>query len=413
MTFFASRWVERPGHVKELAPTALPEGFQSAGIAAGIKPEGLDVGLVASDREATVSAARFTTNALIAAPVAVCRESDLAALRAVTVNSGNANVSDGERGMATARAQRDAAAEALDIDASAVGIASTGVIARELPRDKLVAGIRQAAQSLAPNAEAFSECILTTDDGPKRACLEVALPSGASVRLAAQAKGGGMISPNFATMLCFVQTDATLSADTADLLTSVTVKRSFDRISVDGQLSTNDAVFLMANGASGAEIEPQTPDELAFGEALDALLRQLAVMMVADGEGASRVGRVVVSGAGELVEPVARGVANSPLVKTALFGSDPNFGRILQAVGQAMAGAAPFVVDLAIDGLQVVSAGAAVDLDYPEEWAKVEASMAADEIEFEVTIPGEGGETEVFFSDLSHDYVTLNGDYTS
>jgi glutamate N-acetyltransferase/amino-acid N-acetyltransferase len=413
MTFFASRWVERPEHVKELAPTALPEGFESAGYAAGIKREGLDVGLLRSVRENTVSAARFTTNALVAAPVAVCRESDLSALRAVTVNSGNANVSDGERGLETARAQRAAAAEALDLPPEAVAVASTGVIARELPRDKLVAGIRQAAESLAPNAEAFSESILTTDDGPKRACLEVALPSGASVRLAAQAKGGGMISPNFATMLCFVQTDAEITPETADLLTGVTVKRSFDRISVDGQLSTNDAVFVQANGASSVKVDAETPDELALGEALDALLRQLAVMMVADGEGASRVGRVVVTGGSELVERVARGVANSPLVKTALFGSDPNFGRILQAVGQAMAGAAPFVVDLAIDGLQVVSAGAAVDLDYPDEWAKVEASVASPEVEFEVTIPGEGGETEVFFSDLSHDYVTLNGDYTS
>jgi glutamate N-acetyltransferase/amino-acid N-acetyltransferase len=413
MTFFSSRWVEQPEHVKELAPTALPAGFESAGYAAGIKPEGLDVGLIHSQRERTVSAARFTTNALVAAPVAVCRESELSELRAVTVNSGNANVSDGERGLATARAQRDAAAEALDLPPESVAVASTGVIARELPRDKLVAGIRHAAGALAPNTEAFSECILTTDDGPKRACLEVSLPSGGQVRLAAQAKGGGMISPRFATMLCFVQTDAGLSPDTAELLTGVTVKRSFDRISVDGQLSTNDAVFLQANGASNVEIASETPDELALGEALDALLRQLAVMMVADGEGASRVGRVVVTGAGDLVEPVARSVANSPLVKTALFGSDPNFGRILQAVGQAMSGEAPFVVDLAIDGLQVVSAGAAVDLDYPDEWARVEASMAAAEVEFEVTIPGEGGETEVFFSDLSHDYVTLNGDYTS
>lgn len=413
MTFFASRWVERPEHVKELAPTALPAGFQSAGYAAGIKPEGLDVGLLRSDREGTTSAARFTTNALVAAPVAVCSESDLFALRAIAVNSGNANVSDGERGLATARAQRDAAAQALDLPSEAVGVASTGVIARELPRDQLVAGIRHAAESLAPNAEAFSQSILTTDNGPKRACLEVALPSGGKVRLAAQAKGGGMISPRFATMLCFVQTDANMEAETVDLLTGVTVKRSFDRISVDGQLSTNDAVFVQASGASGVEVEAQSPDELAFGEALDALLRQLALMMVADGEGASRVGRVIVNGAGELVEPVARSVANSPLVKTALFGSDPNFGRILQAVGQAMSGAAPFVVDLAIDGLQVVSAGAAVGLDYPDEWARVEASMAAPEVEFEVTIPGEGGETEVFFSDLSHDYVTLNGDYTS
>jgi len=331
----------------------------------------------------------------------------------VTVNSGNANVSDGERGLATARAQREAAAEALDLPHEAVAVASTGVIARELPRDKLVAGIRNAAGAMAPNSEAFSESILTTDDGPKRACLEVTLPSGGQVRMAAQAKGGGMISPRFATMLCFIQTDAGLAPETVELLTGVTVKRSFDRISVDGQLSTNDAVFLQANGASGVEVGPETSDELAVGEALDALMRQLAVMMVADGEGASRVGRVVVTGAGDLVEPVARSVANSPLVKTALFGSDPNFGRILQAVGQAMSGAAPFVVDLAIDGLQVVSAGAAIDLDYPEEWARVEASMVAPEVDFEVTIPGEGGETEVFFSDLSHDYVTLNGDYTS
>ena len=208
VSFFASKWVDRPEHVTELAPTALPEGFVAGGVAAGIKPEGEDVGLLFSEREATTSAARFTTNALVAAPVIVAREADLAALRAVTVNSGNANVSDGERGLDTARAQQRAAAEALDLDPTAVAVASTGVIARELPRDKAVAGIRQAAEALAPNAQAFSESILTTDQGPKRACLELKLPSGDSVRLAGQAKGGGMISPHFATMLCFVQTDA-------------------------------------------------------------------------------------------------------------------------------------------------------------------------------------------------------------
>ena len=140
----------------------------------------------------------------------------------------------------------------------AVGIASTGVIGRELPRDKLVAGIRHAAEALGPNAQAFSESILTTDRGPKRACLELSLPSGGTVRVAAQAKGGGMISPRFATMLCFVQTDAQLAPETVDLLTGVCVKRSFDRISVDGQLSTNDAVFCLANGAGGVEIEPES-----------------------------------------------------------------------------------------------------------------------------------------------------------
>ena len=273
------------------------------------------------------------------------------ALRAVTVNSGNANVSDGERGLDTARAQQRAAAEALDLDPTAVAVASTGVIARELPRDKAVAGIRQAAEALAPNAQAFSESILTTDQGPKRACLELTLPSGESVRLAGQAKGGGMISPHFATMLCFVQTDAALQPETVELLTGVCVKRSFDRISVDGQLSTNDAVFVMANGASGVAVAPESPDELALGEAMDALLRQLALEIVADGEGASRVGRVVVHGDVEPVGPVARAVANSPLVKTALAGADPNFGRILQAVGQGLAGRAPFDIDMAVDGL--------------------------------------------------------------
>jgi len=410
--FFRSRWVQRPEHVRELGPTALPEGYRSAGIAAGIKSEGPDVGLLLSDREATVSAARFTSNALVAAPVAVARDADLGSLRALAVNSGNANVSDGQRGLETAQAQQRTAAEALDLEPGVVGIASTGVIGRELPRDKLVAGIRHAAEALGPNAQAFSESILTTDNGPKCACLEVSLPSGAAVRLAAQAKGGGMISPHFATMLCFVQTDAGLAPETVDLLTGVCVKRSFDRISVDGQLSTNDAVFVLANGAGGVAVEPESQDELAVGEALDALLRQLAIEIVADGEGTQRVGRVLVTGDTELVEPVARAVADSPLVKTALLGGDPNFGRILQAAGKAMAGRAPFVVDLAIEGRQVVSAGTVVELE-PGEWEGLEQDVAAPEVEFELTVPGEGGETEVFFSDLSHDYVTLNADYST
>ena len=146
------------------------------------------------------------------------------------------------------------------------------------------------------------------------------------------------------------------------------VKRSFDRISVDGQLSTSDTVFAIANGASGVRVEPQTPDELALGEAIDALLRQLALEIVADGEGAQRVGRIVVRGDAEVVEPVARSVADSPLVKTALHGGDPNFGRILQAAGKAFPPAAPFVVDLEIEGRQVVSAGEAIDIG-PDELA--------------------------------------------
>ena len=406
-----SRWVDRPGHVTELDPNALPQGFRAAGVHAGIKPKGLDVGLLVSDLE-TVSAVRFCDNALIGAPIAVTSEARLDGLRAVLANSGNSNVADGARGLATARASQAAAAEALELDADRIGLASTGVIGRELPRDALVSGARACADALGADAGDFCHAILTTDAGPKRACLEVALPSGATVRLAGQAKGAGMISPRFATMFCFVETDAEVEYATLDLLTGVCVKRSFDRISVDAQLSTSDTVIAFANGAAGVRIEPESPDELALGEALDALMRQLALEIVADGEGTTRVGRITVRGAQEHVEPVARAVADSPLVKAALLGADPNFGRILQSTGQALGGGSPFVVDLEIEGLQVVSAGVLLDLD-ADAWRTLEQAVEASEVDIALTLPGEGGETEVFFSDLTHEYVTINSEYST
>ena len=219
-----------------------------------------------------------------------------------------------------------------------------------------------------------------------------------------------MISPRFATMLCFIQTDAALRPETAELLLGVCVKRSFDRASVDGQLSTNDTAILMCSGASGVEIEPESEDELRFGEALDALLRQLAVMMVVDGEGAGRAARVIVRGGqGEAVEAVARAVGNSPLVKAALHGGDPNWGRIVQAVGAALPGTSPLAVDVSIEGIRVCAAGAAIPYDEPE----LAKAVAREEVEYEIGLPGEGAETELFFSDLSHEYVTINADYTT
>ena len=411
-SFFRSRWVDCPAHVTEADPSALPAGFRAAGVAAGIKPSGVDVGLLVSDQPATVSAARFCSSALVGAPVAASREAHTDELRAIVASSGNANVADGERGLHTARAGQAAAAEALGLETAQVGIASTGVIGRELPRDRLTQGVEQAARELGPDADLFTQSIMTTDKGPKRACLELDLPSG-PVRLAAQAKGAGMISPRFATMFCFVQTDAAMAPETVDLLTGVCVKRSFDRISVDGQLSTSDTVFVMANGASGVTVAPESPDELAVGEALDALMRQMAFEIVADGEGARRVGRIVVRGAPELVERVARSISDSPLVKTQLHGADPNFGRLLQSTGHALAGTgAPFLVDLEIEGRLVVSGGQVVPLD-PDEWSALEQAVARDQVEYVVTLPGEEGETEVFFSDLSHEYVTINSEYTT
>jgi glutamate N-acetyltransferase / amino-acid N-acetyltransferase len=405
VTFFSSRWVQAPGHVRELDSHLLPGGFRAAGVAAGLEPEGLDVGVVVSDEPETVSAARFTTNARVGAPVIVSREARLDALRAVVANSGCSNVGDGQRGLETAAAMQAAAARELGVEPDRVAVASTGVIGTELPREKVVAGVRAACAALAPDADAFSTAILTSDAAPKRACLEVQLPGG-GVRLAAQAKGAGMISPRHATMFCFIETDAGLAAETLDLLTGVCVKRSFDRISVDGQLSTSDTVVALANGASGVRVEPESPDELALGEALDALLRQLALEIVHDGEGARRVGRVLVTGRPDTVEPVARAVANSPLVKSALYGGDPNFGRILQAAGQVWPPGEPFVVDLEIEGHQVVSAGDVVE-PAPAELVQGE------EVEYALTLPGEGGETEVFFSDLSPEYVRFNAEYTS
>jgi glutamate N-acetyltransferase/amino-acid N-acetyltransferase len=210
-------------------------------------------------------------------------------------------------------------------------------------------------------------------------------------------------------MFCFVQTDAALEQPTLDLLTGVCVKRSFDRISVDGQLSTSDTVFAIAGGSSGVVIEQESKDELAFGEALDALMRQLALEIVSDGEGARRVGRIVVRGRPEAVEPVARSIAYSPLVKTALYGGDPNFGRILQAAGQAWPPGDAFVADLEIEGMQVVSAGDALDFDLADLTQRVKR----DEVEYALTVPGSGGETEVYFSDLSEEYVRFNSEYTS
>jgi glutamate N-acetyltransferase/amino-acid N-acetyltransferase len=219
-----------------------------------------------------------------------------------------------------------------------------------------------------------------------------------------------MISPAFATMLCFVETDAALTPETADLLLGVCVKRSFDRISVDGQLSTNDTVILMASGAGGVTVAPESDDELRFGEALDTLLRRLALMIVRDGEGARRIGRVVVHGGHEpTVVRAARAVADSPLVKSALHGGDPNWGRIAQAVGAALHDSAPLPLDIWIEDVQVCRAGAALPFDQPA----LAGAVSGDEVEYTVGLPGEGAEAEVFFSDLSCDYVTLNAEYTT
>jgi glutamate N-acetyltransferase/amino-acid N-acetyltransferase len=291
-----------------------------------------------------------------------------------------------------------------------VAVCSTGVIGVQLDGAKVVRGLLAAGKALsAEGIGDFQQAIMTTDLFEKRATIEVDLPGG-TVRLAAQSKGAGMIQPSFATMLCFVETDAIVSAETAELLLGVCVKRSFDRITVDGQLSTNDTAILLCGGASGVEVQPESDGEIRFGQALDALLRQLAIDICRDGEGARRVGRVTVRGGhGPNVERVARAIANSPLVKTALYGGDPNWGRIAQAVGLALPDTAPLAYDIAIEGVQVCVAGNVVDHDEDD----LKARVARDEVEYAIGLPGDGFETEVFFSDLGHEYITINAEYTT
>ena len=407
---FRSRWVEPPAGVGEAA--GLAAGFRAAGATAGIKPSGQpDLGLLLADAPGTVSAARFTRSGVLAAPVVLCQERcRLEALRAVIVNAGNANAATGAQGLHDAARMQAEAAQIAGLPADRVAVASTGVIGVPLAMAGIPDAVRDAHARLSADGDAdFWRAISTTDAFEKRVSLEIALPSGA-VRVSAQAKGAGMIQPGFATLLCFVQTDAALAPETADLLLGVCVKRSFERISVDGQLSTNDTVILMASGASGVTVAPETADELRLGEALDYALRRLALLVLRDGEGAARVGRVHVRGGhGPTVERAARGVANSPLVKAALHGGDPNWGRIAQAVGAALPGTAPLPLDIWIEGVHVCGAGAAL----PHDAAALAAAVGGDEVDYLVGLPGEGAEAEVLFSDLSHEYVTINAEYTT
>ena len=382
---FQSRWVPAPPHCAPLPPTELPAGFRAGGFAAAVKDGDtrLDVGLLVCDGPACVSAARFCVSGALAAPVLLCeQECDLSGIAAVVANSGNANAATGETGLAQARLVQQAAATALGLPPNQVAVASTGVIGVPFPGERIAEMLRRSVAQLDHDAGDFAAAIKTTDMIDKHIALSVELPAGETVRLSAQCKGAGMISPRFATMLCFVQTDAAIDAETADLLLGVTVKRSFDRISVDGQLSTNDTVLLMCSGASGVAIEPESADERAFGEALDALLRELALRIVADGEGA---------------------------VKAALFGGDPNWGRIAQAVGAALPGSAPLSFDIAIEDIPVCADGAVIEFDQ----AALTAAAQRDEVEYAVKLPGAGAETEVFFSDLSYGYVKINAEYTT
>jgi glutamate N-acetyltransferase/amino-acid N-acetyltransferase len=382
-SFFRSRWVEAPEGVEELDPNQLAPGFRAGGAHCGLKGGGrTDVGLVVCDAERVNSALLLTRNASAAAPIRVCRERcDHGGIRAAVVNSGNANAETGEQGYADALAMSAVAAEQLGLEQPQVAVAETGTIGVPLPVDAVLAGIAEAASGLSEEGgTAFSDAILTTDRWPKRCTLRAG-----GVTLSAQAKGAGMIEPNMATMLCFVQTDAVV--EDADALLRAAVDASFNRITVDGQMSTNDTVLLQASGASRQPL----PEGL-----LEAVLKQLAIEIVRDGEGAARTARIEVTEAATQAEAerVARAIANSPLVKTALFGRDPNWGRIAQAAGAALVGEE--LPELGAENIDAAELGAEVE-----------------EAEIGLRLGRGENSAHVWFSDLGYDYVKLNAEYTT
>ena len=381
--FFRSIWVDAPAGTEQLDPKNLAPGFRAGGVPCGLKDDGkTDLGLVACDSDEVSSAILLTKNAAAAAPIRVCREQlEQDSIRAVIVNSGNANAATGEQGIKDALAMRESAAVALGFEPNQVAVAETGVIGVPMDMDSVLSRIDGLAASLAADGGvSFSNAIMTTDQWPKQCSVTLD-----GVTMSAQAKGAGMIEPGFATMLCFVQTDALI--EDPDALLRAGVGESFERITVDGQMSTNDTVLLQSSGLSGKPL----PAGL-----LEAVLLQLAIEVVRDGEGATRVGRIEVSGAADNdeAEMVARRIANSPLVKTALLGRDPNWGRIAQAAGAALAGS-----DIGELGPDVIEAS--------------DLAGVAPEAELSLKLDRGDGRAHIYFSDLTHEYIVINAEYTT
>jgi glutamate N-acetyltransferase/amino-acid N-acetyltransferase len=389
-----------------------PLGFRAAAVASGIKPEGLDLALIVADTDCA-AAGVFTTNLARAAPVLVSREHVAGGrARAVLVNAGCANAGTGDAGLADAREAAEAAAATVGCATREVLVASTGVIGVRLPMEKLRAGIAAAGRRLSRDGGAEAACaILTTDTRPKE--LALAFRNGdASCLVGGMAKGAGMLAPNLATMLAFFTTDAAVEPSLLRRALAEAVGESLNRITVDGDTSTNDCALALASGTSGAPaIDREGPAFDAFRRALADAGRRLAHLLVRDGEGVTRVAEVKVEGARTAADAdrIARTVAESPLVKTALHGGDPNWGRVLAAVGRSGVALDPSRVSIWVGDVHVAEAGAG--RGYDESAAA--AAMREDPVRLRVRL-GEGDASGwMWTSDLSHGYVDINAHYRS
>ena len=386
-----------------------PCGFEAAGVRCGLKRRGPDLALIYSVAPAA-GAGLFTTNRVQAAPVLVSRDRiGRAGLHGIVVNSGNANACTGPRGYRDAVQMAEETAKALGVPPRSILVCSTGVIGHLLPMTKISAGIKKAVAELSPDGgDRASAAILTTDTRPKSIAVEFEL-AGRPIRIGGMAKGSGMIAPHLATMLAFITTDADLSPELLHSCLVSSAERSFNRVTVDGDTSTNDAVLLLANRQAECRRISPRHGLGRFQEALDCVTAFLARELARDGEGASKLVEVRVRGAESEEDAlrIARTVANSPLVKTALAGGDPNWGRVLAAAGRAGVRFRPECVDLHLGRVQVVRGGAVARY----QQAAAAKAVGGPEVLVTFDLNSGDGEASVWTCDMTAEYVRINAAY--
>ena len=387
---------------------ASPLGFSADGLHAGFKKKKLDFGWIVSEVPASVAGV-YTTNKVIAAPLLVTKASIQKSqkLQAIVVNSGVANSCTGQQGLDAAYEMQRLTAQKLKIEPDLVGLASTGVIGEQLPMDALKNGLSQILVS--GKAEDFAEAILTTDTCTKT-CVVTEEFGSDLVTMAGVAKGSGMIHPNMATMLAFITCDANISSATLQKALSQHVETTFNQITVDGDTSTNDMVLVMANGCrQNEEILPDTEEFEKFSKMLRYLMADLAKKIAKDGEGATKLIEVNVRHAKDEQSGrmIAKSVVGSSLVKTAIFGQDPNWGRILAAIGYAGADVSVDDIDIWIEGIPVMQASSPVAFD-PEETSD---AMAEELLTLTIDLHDGDAEAQAWGCDLSYDYVKINALY--
>lgn len=396
---------------KDTQGVTFAKGFTAAGVKAGIKKSGnLDVAVIYTKTQAVV-AGTFTQNKVAAAPVYVSKELvATGTAHAIVANAGCANACTGQQGLDDAHKMAQIAADELGVNADDVIVGSTGVIGVNLPMDKLEAGIKDAVANLSTDgSDNAGRAIITTDTHSKSVTCEFEL-SGKTVRMGAIAKGSGMIRPNMATMLCYITTDIAIDQALLQKAVSGCVEKSFNMISVDGDMSTNDMVIVLANGeANNAKITEENADYQIFFEKLMMLCTELAKQIAADGEGASKFLTINVKGAKSFADAktVGMAIANSPLVKTAFFGEDPNWGRVICAVGYSGADMVPEKTVVKFGGITIFANGTGATYD-EKALAHV---MKQKDIVIDIELNMGQEDATVWSCDLSYEYVKINGEY--